>query len=91
MTPTRRLAKMLVIQILLNYHHRGLRLFCPKHHRRKYFQKTIVYGIGFQMADWIAEKLGFEKTAPVRAEAGILYLLGQFSEEGHVYYPMNSS
>jgi exodeoxyribonuclease V alpha subunit len=52
-----------------------------------YTLATDVYGIGFQMADRIAEKLGFEKTAPVRAEAGILYLLGQFSEEGHVYYP----
>jgi len=52
-----------------------------------YTLATDVHGIGFQMADRIAEKLGFEKTAPVRAEAGILYLLGQFSEEGHVYYP----
>lgn len=52
-----------------------------------YTLATDVYGIGFQMADRIAEKLGFKKTAPVRAEAGILYILGQFSEEGHVYYP----
>jgi exodeoxyribonuclease V alpha subunit len=52
-----------------------------------YTLATDVHGIGFQLADQIAEKLGFEKTAPVRAEAGILYLLGQLSEEGHVYYP----
>jgi exodeoxyribonuclease V alpha subunit len=52
-----------------------------------YTLATDVHGIGFQLADRIAEKLGFEKTAPVRAEAGILYLLAQSSEEGHVYYP----
>ena len=55
--------------------------------RNPYTLATDIYGIGFQMADRIAEKLGFEKSAPVRAEAGIQYLLGQLSEEGHVYYP----
>jgi len=44
-------------------------------------------GIGFRTADRIAEKLGFKKNAPVRAEAGILYVLNQLSEAGHVFYP----
>lgn len=48
---------------------------------------TDIYGIGFLTADRIAQKMGFEKNAPVRAEAGILHVLGQLSEEGHVYYP----
>jgi exodeoxyribonuclease V alpha subunit len=46
-----------------------------------------IFGIGFTTADRIAEKLGFEKNAPVRVQAGILYVLNQLSEEGHVYYP----
>ena len=46
-----------------------------------------VNGIGFIKADSIAEKTGIPKDSPFRAEAGILYLLERFSEEGHVYYP----
>ncbi len=55
--------------------------------RNPYTLATDVYGIGFQTADRIAQRLGFEKSAPVRAEAGILYVLAQLSEDGHVYYP----
>jgi exodeoxyribonuclease V alpha subunit len=46
-----------------------------------------IFGIGFLTADRIAQKMGFEKNAPARAEAGILHVLRQLSEEGHVYYP----
>ena len=55
--------------------------------RNPYALATDIFGIGFQTADRIAEKLGFEKSAPVRAEAGILYVLAQLSDDGHVYYP----
>jgi exodeoxyribonuclease V alpha subunit len=48
---------------------------------------TDIFGIGFLSADKIAASLGFEKNAPVRVEAGILYVLHRLSEEGHVYYP----
>ncbi len=48
---------------------------------------TDIAGVGFQTADNIAGKLGFEKTSPLRAEAGILFVLNRLSEEGHVYYP----
>ena len=48
---------------------------------------TEISGIGFRTADRIAQKLGFQKNAPVRSEAGILYVLNQLSEEGHVFYP----
>ena len=46
-----------------------------------------IFGIGFLTADRIAEKLGFAKDSEVRAEAGILYVLHELSDEGHVYYP----
>ncbi|MGM0428663.1 MAG: SF1B family DNA helicase RecD2, partial [Thermodesulfobacteriota bacterium] len=48
---------------------------------------TDIFGIGFVTADRIAEKLGFDKHSELRAEAGILYVLNQLSDDGHVYYP----
>jgi len=48
---------------------------------------TDIFGIGFVIADGIAEKLGFSKDSELRAEAGILYVLHQLSDDGHVYYP----
>ncbi len=46
-----------------------------------------IFGIGFVTADKIAEQLGFAKDSRLRAEAGILYVLHQLSDDGHVYYP----
>ncbi|MBW1981434.1 MAG: ATP-dependent RecD-like DNA helicase [Deltaproteobacteria bacterium] len=46
-----------------------------------------IFGIGFVTADRIAAKLGFAKESRVRVEAGILYVLNELAEEGHVYYP----
>ncbi|MBM4312325.1 MAG: ATP-dependent RecD-like DNA helicase [Deltaproteobacteria bacterium] len=48
---------------------------------------TDVFGIGFVTADRIAQKLGFAKESQLRAEAGILYVLHELTDEGHVYYP----
>ncbi len=48
---------------------------------------TDIFGIGFVTADRIAEQLGFEKASTLRAEAGILYVLHQLSDDGHVYVP----
>ena len=50
---------------------------------------TDIFGIGFITADRIAEKLGFAKDSELRAQAGILYVLNQFADEGHVYYPQD--
>jgi exodeoxyribonuclease V alpha subunit len=46
-----------------------------------------IFGIGFLIADSIAQKLGFPKDSPKRIEAGILYVLHQLSDDGHVFYP----
>jgi len=51
---------------------------------------TDISGIGFQTADRVAAKLGFEKDSSVRAEAGVLYVLNHLSEDGHVFYPYES-
>jgi len=48
---------------------------------------TDIFGIGFLTADRIAEKMGFAKDCLLRAEAGILYVLHELAEEGHVAYP----
>lgn len=55
--------------------------------KNPYRLATDIFGIGFVTADSIAEKLGFSKDSELRAEAGILYVLHQLSDEGHVYYP----
>ena len=55
--------------------------------RNPYRLATDIFGIGFNTADKIAEKLGFNRSSPLRVEAGILYVMTQISEEGHVYYP----
>ncbi len=48
---------------------------------------TDIFGIGFLTADRIAEKLGFAKDSVLRAECGILHVLHEMADEGHVYYP----
>jgi exodeoxyribonuclease V alpha subunit len=48
---------------------------------------TDIFGIGFLTADRIAGRLGFENDSKLRVEAGILYVLNQLSDEGHVYFP----
>jgi exodeoxyribonuclease V alpha subunit len=46
-----------------------------------------IKGIGFKTADQIAEKLGVEKTAMIRARAGISYTLTEAVTEGHCGLP----
>ena len=44
-----------------------------------------IYGIGFVTADTIAQKLGIDKDAPKRVQAGIKYVLSQKADDGHVF------
>ena len=44
-----------------------------------------IWGIGFHTADGIAQKLGFEKSMPVRLRSGLLYAINKISEEGHCF------
>jgi exodeoxyribonuclease V alpha subunit len=46
-----------------------------------------IYGIGFKAADTIASSLGISPTAPQRIEAGVLHLLGEAADRGHVFLP----
>ena len=49
-----------------------------------------IFGIGFKTADSIASHLGISSESPQRAKAGILYVLGQISDRGHVCYPLTA-
>jgi len=44
-----------------------------------------VMGIGFKIADKIAQKLGIEADSPERIEAGIKYILQELANQGHCY------
>ena len=46
-----------------------------------------ITGIGFLTADRIASQMGFAPHHPQRIQAGVLYVLKQLSDEGHVFYP----
>jgi exodeoxyribonuclease V alpha subunit len=49
---------------------------------------TDIRGIGFLTADRIAESLGIEKTAMIRARAGVGYTLSEAMDEGHCGLPL---
>jgi exodeoxyribonuclease V alpha subunit len=46
-----------------------------------------IHGIGFLRADQIAQHLGIDRSSLVRVKAGLLYVLSELTEEGHVYTP----
>jgi exodeoxyribonuclease V alpha subunit len=46
-----------------------------------------IFGIGFKTADKIAGNLGIDRNSDIRAESGILYVLHELADDGHVYYP----
>lgn len=86
------------VMIFLQGH--GVGLGCAAKIYREYNDKAIsvvrqnpyrlandVYGIGFKTADRIARSLGIDRKSQIRAEAGILHILSELTEKGHVYYP----
>src|SRR6056297_4010580 len=46
-----------------------------------------VYGIGFKLADKIAESMGIDKKSEYRISAGIRYNLMESASDGHTYLP----
>lgn len=53
-----------------------------------YILAKDVHGIGFKLADNIAKKMGIQHDSPQRIEAGIEFILGELSSNGHVCYPL---
>jgi exodeoxyribonuclease V alpha subunit len=46
-----------------------------------------IYGVGFKTADKLAQALGLPADHPSRIEAGIVYVLNEMTDDGHVYAP----
>lgn len=46
-----------------------------------------IWGIGFKTADQIAGSLGIDKQSPLRARAGVEYVLGTLTDDGHCAFP----
>lgn len=70
-------------KIYKTYHNRSIALV----QQNPYRLCMDIFGIGFVIADRIAEKLGFPKNSELRAEAGIIYVLYGLADNGHIYYP----
>ncbi|MEO5357431.1 MAG: ATP-dependent RecD-like DNA helicase [Nitrospirae bacterium YQR-1] len=49
-----------------------------------------IWGVGFVTADKIAEKIGIAKDSPIRAEAGVLFVLNELTNAGNVCFPYDS-
>jgi exodeoxyribonuclease V alpha subunit len=56
-------------------------------HENPYTLADDIFGVGFKTADNVAQKLGKPKDDPNRYRAGIKYMLGEASKDGHCYYP----
>ncbi|HUW65717.1 MAG TPA: ATP-dependent RecD-like DNA helicase [Spirochaetia bacterium] len=46
-----------------------------------------IRGIGFVTADKIARNMGMDPASVTRVKEGVVYVLGEVLNEGHVYYP----
>ncbi|WP_034629873.1 SF1B family DNA helicase RecD2 [Desulfotruncus alcoholivorax] len=46
-----------------------------------------IHGIGFITADQIAQNMGIEPNSILRVKEGIIYVLNETTNEGHVFYP----
>ncbi|MCS7046575.1 MAG: AAA family ATPase, partial [Gemmataceae bacterium] len=48
---------------------------------------TDVWGLGFQTADNLAQRLGIDRQSPLRAQAALRFVLEELSQEGHCGTP----
>jgi exodeoxyribonuclease V alpha subunit len=53
--------------------------------RSPYRLALDVRGVGFKTADRLAASLGISRDHPERCQAGVVHVLGELSEHGHVY------
>jgi exodeoxyribonuclease V alpha subunit len=71
------------IRIYREYGHDAIRLIKAN----PYQLADDIRGIGFKTADALARKLGIEPQSPERIRAGVRYVLGELTGEGHVAFP----
>lgn len=53
-----------------------------------YLLARDISGIGFKIADGIAQKMGIPHESPQRIDAGVEYILSELAGEGHVCFPL---
>ncbi len=56
--------------------------------KNPYALSRDIFGIGFKIADSIAQMMGVAKDSPQRIESGIEYVLNEQSGDGHICYPV---
>lgn len=71
------------LKIFKRYGHHAITVL----RRNPYRLASDIAGIGFKTADRMARQMGFPVDAPLRVEAGLLYLLGELADQGHVFCP----
>jgi exodeoxyribonuclease V alpha subunit len=49
-----------------------------------------IFGVGFKTADRLAQDLGLPPDHPSRIEAGVVFVLNDMTDEGHVYTPQQT-
>ncbi|MTI46812.1 SF1B family DNA helicase RecD2 [Sporosalibacterium faouarense] len=59
----------------------------PKVQENPYRLSEDIFGIGFKMADKIAQSMGVDKRSKYRVHAGIKFVLMESSGKGHTYIP----
>ena len=55
-----------------------------------YALAQLVHGIGFLLADRLANQIGIRGDFPLRVQAGVLHVLRASAERGHCYLPLTS-
>jgi exodeoxyribonuclease V alpha subunit len=75
-----------VAQAMKIFHHYG-QATIVKIQKNPYRLAKDIFGIGFLTADQIATRLGFDSHSPLRLKAGVLHVLNQLADDGHLYFP----
>src|SRR5438093_5847850 len=53
-----------------------------------YALAQLVHGIGFLLADRLADRIGVRGDFPLRVQAGVLHMLREMADRGHCYAPL---
>lgn len=72
-------------KIYKQYKHESIAIL----HENPYRLADEIWGIGFKMADEIAQKMGFQLYAPQRIAAGIIFALSSAANQGHLYVELD--
>ena len=73
------------LRIFKHYGHHAIAVL----RRNPYRLADDIAGIGFKTADRMARQMALPADSPLRVEAGVLYVLREFAEQGHVFAPQS--